>query len=135
MGRFCTLGAIEDAAYGGSQIRIRMWALALGLSIIGVHLFNHYGLINLSESLYLSTEVNLYSAILGGLLFGYGMAICGNCGYGALARLGGGDLRSFVLVLVMGVSAYFTISGPLAKLRVTLFPIIPLETSLSLIHI
>ena len=129
MGRFCTLGAIEDAAYGGSQIRIRMWALALGLSIIGVHLFNHYGLINLSESLYLSTEVNLYSAILGGLLFGYGMAICGNCGYGALARLGGGDLRSFVLVLVMGVSAYFTISGPLAKLRVTLFPIIPLETS------
>jgi hypothetical protein len=58
-----------------------------------------------------------------------GMAICGNCGYGALARLGGGDLRSFVLVLVMGVSAYFTISGPLAKLRVTLFPIIPLETS------
>ena len=76
MGRFCTLGAIEDAAYGGSQIRIRMWALALGLSIIGVHLFNHYGLINLSESLYLSTEVNLYSAIFGGLLFGYGMAIC-----------------------------------------------------------
>ena len=129
MGRFCTLGAIEDAAYGGSQIRIRMWALALGLSIIGVHLFNHYGLINLSESLYLSTEVNLYSATLGGLLFGYGMAICGNCGYGALARLGGGDLRSFVLVLVMGVSAYFTISGPLAKLRVTLFPIISLETS------
>ena len=37
MGRFCTLGAIEDATYGGSQIRIRMWAIALGLSIVAVH--------------------------------------------------------------------------------------------------
>ena len=112
MGRFCTLGAIEDAAYGGSQIRIRMWALALGLSIIGVHLFSQYELINLSESLYLSTEVNLYSATLGGLLFGYGMAICGNCGYGALARLGGGDLRSFVLVLVIFLMTYSRMVNP-----------------------
>ena len=29
MGRFCTLGAIEDATYGGSQIRVRMWAIAV----------------------------------------------------------------------------------------------------------
>ena len=129
MGRFCTLGAIEDATYGGSQIRIRMWAIALGLSIVAVHLCTYYGILNSLESLYLSTEWNPYSAIFGGLLFGYGMSICGNCGYGALARLGGGDLRSFVIVLVMGVSGYATISGPLAKVRVNLFPITPLETS------
>ena len=55
MGRFCTLGAIEDATYGGSQIRVRMWAIALGLSIIFVHLLSYYGLINILESLYLST--------------------------------------------------------------------------------
>ena len=128
MGRFCTLGAIEDATYGGSQIRVRMWAIALGLSIIFVHLLSYYGLINILESLYLSTEWNPFSAIFGGLLFGYGMAICGNCGYGALARLGGGDLRSFVIVLVMGVSAYVTISGPLARARVSLFPVMPLES-------
>jgi len=129
MGRFCTLGAIEDATYGGSQIRIRMWAIALGLSIVAVHLCTHYEIFNSLDSLYLSNEWNPYSAIFGGLLFGYGMSICGNCGYGALARLGGGDLRSFVIVLVMGVSAYTTISGPLAKVRLNLFPVIPLESS------
>ena len=129
MGRFCTLGAIEDATYGGSQIRIRMWAIALGLSIVAVQLCSHYGIFNISDSLYLSNEWNPYSAIFGGILFGYGMSICGNCGYGALARLGGGDLRSFVIVLVMGVSAYATISGPLAKVRLNLFPVIPLESS------
>ena len=128
MGRFCTLGAIEDATYGGSQIRIRMWAIALGLSIISVHFLSNFGLINSLESLYLSTEWDPYSSIVGGLLFGYGMAICGNCGYGALARLGGGDLRSFVIVLVMGVSAYITISGPLAKTRVSLFPVTYMKT-------
>jgi hypothetical protein len=56
-------------------------------------------------------------------MFGYGMAIAGNCGYGALARLGGGDLRSLVIVIVMGLSAYVVMSGPLASLRVTLFPV------------
>ncbi len=50
------------------------------------------------------------------------MALAGNCGYGALARLGGGDLRAFVIVLVMGVSAYTVLSGPLAPLRDALFP-------------
>ena len=56
-------------------------------------------------------------------MFGYGMAISGNCGYGALARLGGGDLRSFVIVLIMGLSAYVVMSGPLAYLRIWLFPV------------
>ncbi|MCG6902594.1 MAG: YeeE/YedE family protein, partial [Rhodobacter sp.] len=40
----------------------------------------------------------------------------------ALARLGGGDLRSFVIVVVMGLAAYVTLSGPLAGLRVWAFP-------------
>ena len=57
-------------------------------------------------------------------MFGYGMALSGNCGYGALARLGGGDLRAFVIILVMGLSAYFVMSGPLATTRVWLFPVV-----------
>ena len=65
MGRFCTLGAIEDATYGGSQIRVRMWSIALGLSIISVHFLSNFGLINSLESLYLSTEWNPYSSVLG----------------------------------------------------------------------
>ena len=56
--------------------------------------------------------------MIGGLLFGYGMSLAGNCGFGALARFGGGDLRSFVIVLVMGISAYFMLSGPFATARV-----------------
>ncbi len=121
-GRFCTLGAIEDALYGGDWDRIRMWALALAVAILGTFLLAEAGTLDLSTTIYSRFEWNPIGSILGGLIFGYGMAIAGNCGYGALARFGGGDLRSFMIVLVTGISAYVTISGPLALARITVFP-------------
>lgn len=123
VGRFCTMGAIEDVLYGADDRRLRMWALAIGVAIIGTHLAVNAGLLDLSQTAYLDRVWNPVGTIIGGLLFGYGMALSGNCGYGALARLGGGDLRSFVIVLVMGLSAYFVMSGPLAYARVWLFPV------------
>ncbi|MEL7254958.1 MAG: YeeE/YedE family protein [Pseudomonadota bacterium] len=123
VGRFCTLGAIEDALYGADTRRLRMWAIAIGVAIIGTHLAQALGGFNSADTAYLTRTWNPWGTIVGGLMFGYGMALSGNCGYGALARLGGGDLRSFVIVLVMGLSAYFVMSGPLAHARVWLFPV------------
>lgn len=123
VGRFCTLGAIEDVLYGGDDRRLRMWAVAIGVAIIGMQLSHGLGIFDMSQTAYLDRVWNPFATILGGLMFGYGMALSGNCGYGALARLGGGDLRSFVIVLVMGLSAYFVMSGPLAATRVLMFPV------------
>ena len=33
LGRFCTLGAIEDLLYGGSSVRMRMWGIAIGVAV------------------------------------------------------------------------------------------------------
>ncbi len=123
IGRFCTLGAIEDYLYGDDDRRLRMWGIAIAVAIIGVHLALSVGLFNSSQTAYLDRVWNPLGTIVGGLMFGYGMALSGNCGYGALARLGGGDLRSFIIVLVMGLSAYFVMSGPLAHTRVLIFPV------------
>lgn len=122
LGRFCTLGAIEDYAYGGGDTRLRMWVLAIGTAILGTFVCLAFGWVTPTESFYLTQSFAPVAAILGGLLFGYGMAMAGNCGFGALARLGGGDLRSFVIVVVMGITAYATISGPGAWLRMAFFP-------------
>ena len=51
------------------------------------------------------------------------MGLAGNCGFGALAKLAGGDLRSLIIVLVMALSSYFMLSGPIASLRVMVFQI------------
>ena len=118
LGRFCTLGAIEDFLYQGSDIRLRMWGFAIGIA--GLCTFGLIGLgaLDPGQSVYHLAPWSPALAILGGLLFGYGMSLAGNCGFGALARFGGGDLRSFVIVVVMAISAYAILSGPLAHLRV-----------------
>ena len=82
------------------------------------------------ETLYLLVAWNPIASIVGGVMFGYGMALAGNCGFGALARFGGGDLRSFVIILVMGLSAFAVISGPLAHLRLTIFSQAPVTGEL-----
>jgi len=117
LGRFCTMGAIEDLLYGGSDLRMRMWVLAIGTAVTGTSLLSAAGWLVPEDSFYLSIRWMPLASILGGLMFGYGMALAGNCGYGSIARLGGGDLRAFVIVLVMGVSAYVVLLGPLAGLR------------------
>ncbi len=125
LGRFCTLGAIEDALYSSDTRRLRMWGLAIGTAVIATQAAISAGWLDAGETFYLSRQWSLPGTALGGLLFGYGMALSGNCGYGALARLGGGDLRSLVIVVVMGLTAYVTLSGPLALLRITVFPDTP----------
>lgn len=125
LGRFCTLGAIEDYLYGENDLRMRMWILAIGCGVVGSFGLMAMGVFDPASSFYLSQRWSPLASVVGGGLFGYGMAMAGNCGYGALARLGGGDLRAFVIVLVMGISAYVTLSGPLAWVRVALFPSTP----------
>ncbi|NNE79111.1 MAG: YeeE/YedE family protein [Silicimonas sp.] len=130
MGRFCSLGAIEDALYAGDGGRLRMWAFAIGIAVIATYGAAAIGIADIEESHYLALGWNPLASILGGLTFGYGMALAGNCGFGALARVGGGDFRSFVILLAMGLAAYATISGPLAALRVALFPVYPANGAL-----
>lgn len=130
LGRFCTMGAIEDLLYGGSDVRMRMWALAIGTAMTGSFGLMAAGLLDSSQTFYLSIRWMPMASIIGGLMFGYGMALAGNCGYGAIARLGGGDLRSFVIVLVMGVSTYVVLAGPLAPLRNFFFHQVPVTTDI-----
>ncbi|NVK47757.1 MAG: YeeE/YedE family protein [Rhodobacteraceae bacterium] len=127
LGRFCSMGAIEDALYQGSDLRARQWGIALGVALIGSFSLMGFGLFDPTQTPYLALAWSPLASIFGGLVFGYGMALAGNCGFGALARLGGGDLRNFVIVLVLGLTSYITLNGPLAALRVTLFPPRPAE--------
>jgi uncharacterized protein len=137
LGRFCTLGAIEDYLYGGSDHRLRMWGVAIGTAMLLSFGLMHAGLLNAPETPYLRQGWNPLGHVLGGLLFGYGMALAGNCGFGALARLGGGDLRAFVIVVVMGIATYVTMSGPFAHLRIRAFPenLVPTDAPAGYAHL
>ncbi len=122
LGRFCTMGAIEDLLYAQNDTRMRMWGMAIGVAVLGSFLLIETGYLKIEETYYYTVAWMPLASILGGLAFGYGMALSGNCGFGSIARLGGGDMRAFVIVLVMGVSSYIVLSGPLAYAREFVFP-------------
>lgn len=110
-GRFCTLGAIEDATYANDNRRLLSWIMAIGVAIAGVHALELWGGLDLSRSIYLGARLEWGGLILGGLLFGLGMALNGTCGLGTLRQLGGGDLKALVSFLVIGVTAMMTMRG------------------------
>ena len=115
--RFCTLSAIESALYGGAWLQARMWALAIAVAVLCTHGLHASGLIDLTQSFHLLPRIMWFSPIIGGLLFGLGMAAVGTCGFGALLRAGGGDMRGMVVVLVIGVTGYMTMRGLLGMPR------------------
>ena len=127
-GRFCTLGAIEDALYGGDTARLRAWGLAIAVAIAGTHLLTFAGL-DLSRAIYAGPRLEWAGAVVGGLMFGFGMALVGTCGFGSLLRLGGGDLKAFMTVLVLGFSALMALRGLTGLVRIGLLD--PLAVSLA----
>ena len=109
--RFCTFGAVEDMVLTGDLRRMKSWALAIAVAMLIVQLMHVAGIARIDETFYLGTRFHWAGAIVGGLLFGVGMALVGTCGFGTLVRIGGGDLKAFVAFLVMGLTAYMTAGG------------------------
>lgn len=120
-GRFCTLGAIEDAVYADDTRRLRAWILAAAVAVVGVHALELWGGLDLTRSIYTGPRIEWGGAIIGGLMFGLGMALVGTCGFGTLLRLGGGDLKALVTFLVMALTAMMAMRGliGLARIRIT----------------
>lgn len=118
--RFCTFGAIEAYVLTGDKKRLMAWALAIAVATLAVQSLHANGLARIDETFYLSPNFGWFGAIFGGLLFGIGMALVGTCGFGALIRLGGGDLKSLVTMMILGLTGYMTARGVTALIRVEL---------------
>ncbi|MHC4054864.1 YeeE/YedE family protein [Bradyrhizobium sp. 25ACV] len=119
-GRFCTLAMLEDAFYGSDFRRLKSFALAAAVALLATQALAAFGIVDLSRSIYLTASIGLGGAIIGGLMFGVGMALVGTCGFGTLVRVGGGDLRAIVVFLVLGLSALATMRGITGMLRLML---------------
>ena len=113
----------------GSLRRLRAWLLAMAVALLVSQLLQVLGWIDLSASIYLSTNFGIGGYIVGGFLFGVGMTLGGGCGQRTLVRTGGGNLKSLVVLLVLGLTAYITLRGLLAGVRIEVFE--PLSVDLS----
>jgi uncharacterized membrane protein YedE/YeeE len=119
-GRFCTLSALERWWYGGDSAPLRGWVLAAATALAATQAMTFAGWIDPGRSFYLDPGFGLTGAILGGLMFGFGMAMVGACGFSALVQLGGGSLKALVALIVLGIAALAAQKGLIAQLRVPL---------------
>ncbi len=117
---FCTMGAISDAVFMGDYNRMRAWMLSIAVAILGTQGLHSAGIIDIYASIYLTPNFGWLGAILGGLLFGFGMTLAGGCGNKTLVRIGGGNLKSVIVFLIMGVVGYMTMRGLTGLLRVNM---------------
>lgn len=115
---FCTMGAVADLVNIGDGARMRMWLLAMGVAILGAGALHGAGLIDLGQSIYRSPHFTWLSHLVGGLCFGVGMVLASGCGSKTLIRLGGGNLKSLVVFIVLGLVAYMSMRGVLAVFRI-----------------
>ena len=119
--QFCTMGALSDWVNFGSLTRFRAWLLAMAVAIALSQAMQLMGWIDLSTAIYRTPNLGWLGNSVGGLLFGIGMTLGSGCGQRTLVRVGGGNLKSLVVLLVLGITAYMTLRGLLAVLRIEVF--------------
>ena len=115
---FCTMGAISDVVNMGHWGRMRMWLLAIAVAILGANSLSLLGVVDLSQSIYPRPRFIWLAHIIGGALFGFGMVLASGCGNRTLVRIGGGSLKSLVVLAFLAISAYMTLKGLFGMARV-----------------
>lgn len=114
---FCVMGAVADAVTMGSLDRARQWALAVAVAVLGFALLGSLGWVQPAQTLHGSSRLLWASHLVGGLMFGVGMVFASGCGGRTLIRAGGGNLKAWVVLVVMGLTGFMTMRGITAVLR------------------
>ena len=111
LGRFCLLRGLREAP------ALRAFALALAVALLASQALAWAGWADLGTAQVVRARFSLPGVLIGGLLFGAGMALARQCGARALVLLAGGNLRALVALLCLGLAAQATLTGVLAPVR------------------
>ncbi|WP_409189588.1 YeeE/YedE family protein [Bradyrhizobium sp. RDM4] len=117
---FCLMSSMRGYLAEGDGRLVRTYALAIAVAIAASQYLAGSGAVDMGKSIYLQQTFSAPVLFLGGLLFGYGMVLSNGCGSRALVLLGRGNLRSFVVVIVLAISAQMTLKGLIAPARIAL---------------
>jgi len=115
---FCTMGAVSDWVNMGDKGRLRMWLVAIAVAILGSNALHLAGVVDLAKSIYQVPNFAWLSYLVGGFLFGVGMTLGSGCGAKTLIRIGGGNLKSVIVFVFLGIAAYMTLRGLFGAFRV-----------------
>lgn len=113
---FCTMGAVSDWVNMGDTGRLRAWLLAMATALSGAMVLEATIGLNLNSEVfppYRTANFAWLRYLLGGLMFGVGMTLSSGCGNKTLVRIGAGNLKSLVVLVVASGFAYLMLWGEL----------------------
>ncbi len=112
---FCTMGAVSDWVNMGHTGRLRAWMFAMTVALAGLLLLEATGRVALPGDTfppYRTANFAWLRYVLGGFLFGIGMTLGSGCGNKTFVRIGGGNLKSLILLLGFAApAAYWMLWG------------------------
>ena len=114
---FCTMGALSDIVNMGHWGRMRMWLLAVAVAMLGASMLAYSGQVDLSKAVMQRAKLPWLSLLVGGLVFGVGMTLSGGCANKNLVRVGGGSVRSIVVLVFVAIASYMTLKGLFGQWR------------------
>lgn len=117
---FCLLSSLRDWWTADDGRKIRGYAVALAVAILGTQFIAGAGIVDIGKSLYLQPSFSAPLMFAGGLLFGLGMVLSNGCASRALVLLGKGNVRSLVVLVIIGVTAQMTLKGLIAPARLSI---------------
>ncbi|WP_425287247.1 YeeE/YedE family protein [Pelagibacterium luteolum] len=117
---FCLMRGLKTWWVDADGRKIRAFALAIAVALVGSQALDALGLVTLTQSLYVQPMIAAPAIFLGGLVFGFGMIMANGCGARSLVLLGSGNLRSLLVLLCLGVAAAATLTGLIAPVRLWL---------------
>ena len=105
---FCTMGAVSDWVNMGKKGRLYAWMFAICIVLVGALILEATGTLSLSSTIppYRTANFAWLRYILGGFMFGIGMTLAGGCGNKTLVNIGGGNLKSLFVLVVLAYFAY-----------------------------
>ncbi len=112
---FCAMGAVSDWVNIGDTGRMRAWVFSMAVALAGVATLEGAGVIDLSGVTfppYRTANFAWIRYLVGGLMFGIGMTLASGCGNKTLVRIGGGNLKSLVALVIAAICAYLMLWTP-----------------------
>jgi uncharacterized membrane protein YedE/YeeE len=114
---YCTMGALSDIVNMGHWGRMRMWLLAMAVAVLGAAVLAYTGQVDLSKAVNQRPTLSWLSLLVGGVCFGVGMTLGGGCANKNLVRVGGGSVRSIVVLVFVAIASYMTLKGLFGQWR------------------
>ena len=109
--QFCFSGAIKDYILFKSTKRAASIIAAMIIAIVSTYIVATIYNIDFTNTYYHKQDINYFSIILGGALFGIGIMIADGCSSRHLIKFSQGDKYSLISLVFIGIFAYLSTKG------------------------